>query len=92
MIDNPSDVMEIQIDDKKPFIPDVVYKAGNEFGTDETTKDTDGVRVYKPNSMYAVVHYEINGKVYKGFYRYGKWANGTNGMPRFVVRELLSIK
>lgn len=90
MIDNLGTTCEIQIDDKAPFTPDKVIRIGVEY---EEIAVNDGIiRSYIPGPSKAIIHYVMNGKEFHGQYTYGSWEHGTNGMPRFHVRELLALK
>lgn len=81
---------ELQIENDPPFIPDMVYRAGNLSGLKEQTKPGDAVRSFTPHSMIAVIHYRHNGMEIEAYYRKGTWAAGSNNLPRFCVMELLT--
>jgi hypothetical protein len=83
--------IEIQINNEAAFVPDEVFQIGNEYGTEEATQPNDKVRHYKLSSRMAIVDYIYQDKHNRNFFRSGKWEAGTNGMPRFVVSEILEF-
>jgi len=83
--------MEIQIDNGDVFIPDKIIQAGAEYGYSEIQKPSDLVKHAEMTSRIIILHYVLDGKEYKNFYKRGKWVTGVNDRPRLCVEELLEF-
>jgi hypothetical protein len=90
MINNPQDKAEIQIDDNPPVVISGIIEIGNEFYDVDIFSPQFGlIDCFTPVIKYAVIHYTSGSDEINNHYRTGKWTTGTNGMPRFCVRDFI---